>query len=64
MLIKEIDSNDLLMCITALEFLAQITAQRHKNAEFFNSIGLLQHTYELLLKQKASVDGGLLYSGI
>lgn len=63
-LIKEIDSNDILMCITALEFLSEIAAFRKLNAEYFNSIGLLQLTYEMMQRQKNSVDGGLVHSGL
>lgn len=62
-LLKEINSMDILMCITALEFLSEIAALRQMNAEYFNSIGLMQCTYEMLQKQKDNVDGGLIHSG-
>ena len=63
-LATELDGDDLLSCITALEELADMASSRKANAQYLNDIGLLDKTYKMFLQSKDNPDGGLVHSGI
>lgn len=63
-LVKEINEEHVLTCITALELLSEVTAVRKQNAIFLGSIGLLDLTYSLFQRSTHNPDGGLIHSGL
>lgn len=62
-LASELDKNDLLSCITALELLSEIASSCKKNAGYFNEIGLFDKAYDMFLKSKENPDEGLIHTG-
>lgn len=63
-LVIEINEEQILTSITALEVLSEVTAIRKQNANFLGSIGLLDRTYDLFEKSSYNPDGGLIHSGL
>ncbi|KAI1729276.1 proteasome non-ATPase 26S subunit domain-containing protein [Ditylenchus destructor] len=61
-LATELDGDDLLSCITALEELADMASSRKANAKYLNDVGLLDKTYKMFLHSKDNPDGGLIHS--
>ena len=62
-LVQEINGDDLLSCITALEVLSDIASSSKENARYLNKIGLLDQTYNMLIRSQHNPDGGLIHSG-
>lgn len=62
-MLQEMDVDDLLVRMSALDLLADIAASHPANAQHFHSKGQLDKIYKLLANAEHDPDGGILYTG-
>jgi hypothetical protein len=62
-IIKEVESQDILCALSALEILCDATSDHVENAKLFQQMGLVRKIYEMMQTLKSEPEGGFLYPG-
>lgn len=62
-MLREMNVDDLLVRMSALDLLADVAASHPSNSQYFHSQGQLDKIYKLLANAENDPDGGILYTG-
>ncbi|KAH7694309.1 Protein F35G12.12 [Aphelenchoides avenae] len=62
-MLHEMEVDDLLVRMSALDLLADVAASHPSNSQYFHSQGQLDKIYKLLANAENDPDGGILYTG-